>query len=207
MIPRVKICGMTSPAESVAAAIAGADALGFMFFEGSSRFISFAQAREIARELPPFIAKVGVFVNAPRDFVLRSMESSTLDALQFHGEETPEYCAQFPIPVVKAFRVKDASTLDLLPRFSVAAYLLDSYVPGQLGGTGATFNWELASMAKKLNRPVILAGGLTAENIAEAVAKVQPYGVDVSSGVESSPGRKDFARVTEFIARAKQAAA
>lgn len=204
MAVRVKICGITRAADGIAAAEAGADALGFMFFEGSPRAVSAARAREIIRELPPFVARVGVFVNAGRDEVLRMAEEAGVNALQFHGDETPEFCASFGLPVVKALRVKDAGSLEAVSIYA-GPLLLDAFVPGQLGGTGARFNWELAVRACEGGRCILLAGGLTPENVGDAVAKVRPYGVDVSSGVEKALGEKDAAKVADFIRAAKAA--
>jgi phosphoribosylanthranilate isomerase len=200
---RVKICGITNAEDALAAVNSGADALGFMFFEGSKRNVSFARATEIMRELPPFIAKVGVFVNATEDFIQRAQETG-IDTLQFHGDETPEFCARFaPAQVVKAFRVRGHETLRHCQTYPGHAWLLDSYVAGEQGGTGATFDWDLAAEATKLNPRVILAGGLKPFTVAAAVKKVQPYAVDVSSGVESAPGRKDHGKIRAFIAAAK----
>ena len=184
----------------------GADALGFMFFEGSSRCIKPAEAGEIIRDLPPFVARVGVFVNAPRRTIEETIAAAGLDTIQLHGEETPEDCAGFSVPTVKAFRIQNRESLQSLASWPTRAWLLDSFVPGKLGGTGSVFNWDLAVEAKALGRPIILAGGLTPENIREAVAKVRPYGVDVSSGVESAPGRKDPAKMERFIGAARGAA-
>ncbi len=200
---RVKICGVTTAADAIAAVDAGADALGFMFFENSKRFISPAAAGEIIRELPPFVAKVGVFVNAPKDFVLHATETSGIDTLQFHGEETPRFCGEFPLKVIKAFRVRSPDTLQEALIYRSFAWLLDSYVDGQHGGTGIKFDWNIAVKATQLTRMVILAGGLKVDTVAEAVRTVRPYGVDVSGGVESSPGRKDHAKLREFILAAK----
>ncbi len=200
MRTKVKICGITRLADALAAVEAGADALGFMFYEGSKRNIAPAAAVQIIRALPPFIAKVGVFVNAPADVVRAVVVECGIDTLQFHGEETPEFCRQFaPLKVVKAFRIQSAESLKPLPDYAVDAWLLDSYVAGQRGGTGERFNWDLACEAKELGRPVILAGGLTPENVADAVHQVWPFGVDVSSGVESAPGLKDADLVRSFI--------
>ena len=176
-----------------------------MFHEPSPRNVSLATAAEIIRQLPPFVAKVGVFVNADEATVRAAIQTCGLDTLQFHGDETSEFCAKFSVKTVKAFRVQDAATLKQLPAYQTSAWLLDSYVPGQPGGTGAKFNWELAVAAKKLGWPIILAGGLTPENAAEAARCVQPYALDVSSGVESAPGRKDHAKVRAFIAATKSA--
>lgn len=200
---RVKICGITSVADALGAVEAGADALGFMFHPSSPRAVTAAQAAAIIRELPPFVSRVGVFVNARAPLLRETARTAGLDTLQLHGEETPAECTGLGCPVIKAFRVRDAESLTGLLAYRTAAWLLDSYVPGVRGGTGARFNWELAVQVVRLGRPVILAGGLTPENVAQAVAKVRPYGVDVSSGVESSPGRKDLTRMRDFVAAAK----
>lgn len=189
----------------MATAEAGADALGFVFCESSPRCIAIPAAAQIMKRLPPFVVKVGVFVNAPEELVLRGIGECGLNILQFHGDETPEYCAQFGVMSIKAFRIRDEASLNELKKYSTDAWLLDAYVPDKLGGTGLTFNWELARQAREFGRPIFLAGGLTAENVAEAVRLVQPYAVDVSSGVEASPGRKDYAKVKAFIQAAKQA--
>jgi len=202
MIVKVKICGITGGADALAAVDAGADALGFMFYAPSPRNVSFGVAAEIIRQLPPFVAKVGVFVNPSEDDVRRAVGECGLDTLQFHGEETPEFCRRFGLKTMKAFRVRDAESLRQTDAYANEAWLLDSYVAGQLGGTGARFNWELATEAAR-RHTVLLAGGLTPENAAEAVRKVRPYGLDVSSGVESAPGKKDAAKVRAFIAAAK----
>jgi phosphoribosylanthranilate isomerase len=201
----VKICGITSVADGVAAAEAGADALGLMFHEPSPRNISIKTASEIARELPPFVIKVGVFVNAPEEVVLRAIGECGLNIVQFHGDETPEYCGLFPVMTLKAFRIKDADSLKQLPDYSTDAWLLDAHVSGKQGGTGEKFNWDLAIEAQKHGKPIFLAGGLTPENVANAVRQVRPYGVDVSSGVEAAPGKKDHAKVQAFIQAAKKA--
>jgi phosphoribosylanthranilate isomerase len=203
---RVKICGITHPEDALEAVEAGADALGFMFYERSPRHVDLAEAGDIARRLPPFVAKVGVFVNPTADYVRQAIAQSGLDTLQFHGEESSDFCSQFGLKVIKAFRVSDASLLPALLAYATDAWLLDSYVPGQLGGTGECFNWDLALEAKSHGRPIILAGGLTPENVAEAVRRVRPFGVDVSSGVESAPGEKDADKMRAFIAAARMAA-
>ena len=199
MSTRIKICGITSVEDGVAVAEAGADMIGLMFYERSPRHISFATATEIARALSPFIVKVGVFVNPDEDTVMRAINDCGVTLLQFHGEETPGFCAQFGVMSMKAFRIKDAASLEALPNYPTDAWLLDAYSPDAHGGTGAKFNWELAIEAKHLGRPIFLAGGLTPENVGDAVQTVQPFGVDVSSGVESAPGKKNHAKVRAFI--------
>ncbi len=206
MSVKVKICGITRAADAQAAAAAGADLLGFNFWTQSPRCLTPAAASDIIRALPPFVVKVGVFVDAEPETVLEAVRVCGLDLLQFHGDETPDYCLQFNLMSMKAFRIRDAESLAALPAYHTDAWLLDAFVAGQPGGTGATFNWDLAVEARKLGRPVFLAGGLTPENVATAVRRVQPYGVDVSSGVESAPGVKDYQKVRDFIAAAKQAA-
>jgi len=203
MSVKVKICGITSAEDGVAAAEAGADALGFIFYEESPRYVAIEAASAIIRRLPPGIVKVGVFVNAEDEFVLRAIGECGLNLLQFHGEETPDYCVQFGLMSMKAFRVRDLESLKQLLSYQTDAWLLDAYSATQHGGTGERFNWKLALEARKWGKPIFLAGGLTPENVATAVKEVQPYAVDVSTGVESSPGKKDHDKVRAFIAAAK----
>jgi phosphoribosylanthranilate isomerase len=200
---KVKICGITNLADAVAAAEAGADALGFVFYGPSPRCISVEAAADLIRKLPPLVMKVGVFVNAPEDFVVGAIRECDLNLLQFHGDEPPDYCVQFGLMSMKAFRIRDAASLQALQSYPTDAWLLDAYVTDRLGGTGDTFNWDLALEARNWGRPIFLAGGLTPGNVAEAVCRTKPYGVDVSSGVESVPGKKNRARVRAFIQAAK----
>jgi phosphoribosylanthranilate isomerase len=200
---RVKICGITNESDALAAVAAGADALGFMFYDGSSRNVSMDTAARIIQNLPPFVVRVGVFVDSSEEFVRQVTERCQLTAIQLHGSETPAFCSRFDTTVIKAFRIAGEKALTLLPQYTTSAWLLDSFVAGQLGGTGATFNWDLALRAKEHGRPILLAGGLTPDNVASAVKHVQPYGVDVSSGVESAPGKKDHAKLRDFIRAAK----
>jgi phosphoribosylanthranilate isomerase len=199
---RVKICGITNVEDALMAVEAGADALGFVFFQGSSRFISPEQAAAIIRVLPPFVQTVGLFVNEEAATVNAIADQCGLDLIQLHGEESPAFCAAIKRRVIKAFRVKDASSIDSIGDYPVAACLLDAWSPAAHGGTGTTFNWEIAARAAATHT-IILAGGLTPDNVAGAVAAVRPYAVDVSSGVESAPGRKDAALVTSFIRSCK----
>ncbi|MGD1089201.1 MAG: phosphoribosylanthranilate isomerase [Verrucomicrobiota bacterium] len=205
MSTRVKICGITNPADAQAAVAAGADALGFIFYENSPRHVLLKTAAEISKQLPPFVMRVGVFVNAPADFILRAIGECGLNLLQFHGDEPPEFCRQFGLMSMKAFRIRDAESLKGIPDYQTDAVLLDAFSSATLGGTGEKFNWDLAIEAQKFRKPVFLAGGLTPENVADAVRKVRPFGVDVSSGVEISPGKKDHAKVKAFIKAVREA--
>lgn len=199
---KIKICGITSLEDAQAAVTAGADALGFVFYKKSPRNVSFEQASAIIRCLPPFVQTVGLFVNEDLAIINGTADRCGLDIVQLHGEETPEFCAGVKRRVIKAFRVIDASSLDQIKNYDVAACLLDAWCPDAYGGTGKTFNWDLAAAAVT-ERCIILAGGLTPENVAEAVQTVRPYAVDVSSGVEAGPGRKDHEKVADFIHAAK----
>jgi phosphoribosylanthranilate isomerase len=199
----VKICGITNPADGIAAAEAGADAIGLMFYEKSPRHITLATAAKIVRELPPHVVKVGVFVNPSEDHVRRAITELGLQMVQFHGDEPPEFCLLFPVMTIKAFRIRDMDSLIALRTYPTDAWLLDAYTPDKLGGTGDKFDWDFAVEAQTMGRPIFLAGGLTPENVVEAVRKVRPYAVDVSSGVESAPGKKDPAKVRAFIQAAK----
>ena len=201
----VKICGVTNVEDALAVEQSGADAIGLMFFEGSPRHISLEQASIIVDSLTKNIVRVGVFVNADESFVRRAMRNCTLNILQFHGEETPEYCAQFDVMTLKAIRVRDESSFKEMDQFSTDGFLLDAFSKDALGGTGETFNWDSAKRATESGRPIFLAGGLTSENVAEAVQAVRPFAVDVSSGVESEPGKKDPDKVRAFVTAAKGA--
>jgi len=199
---KVKICGITNIDDALQAVQAGADALGFVFFEKSPRFVEPERAAAIIAGLPPLVQVVGLFVNAPLDLVNAAADRCGLDLVQLHGEETPSYCASVRRRVMKAFRVRGMESLATMADYRVAGYLLDAYSPHSYGGTGARFDWDCAVSAKG-HGPIILAGGLDPDNVAAAVAKVAPFAVDVSSGVESSPGRKDPEKVTNFIKNAK----
>ena len=203
MSTRVKICGITSVADGLVAAEAGADMIGLMFYEQSPRYITLAQAVEISRALPPHVMRVGVFVNPSEDQVMRAISECQLGLLQFHGDEPSMFCTQFGVMSIKAIRVRDASSIEQLAHYQTDAFLLDAHSKSGLGGTGEKFNWDLAKAAEKYGKPIFLAGGLTPENVADAVRIVRPFAVDVSSGVESAPGKKDPAKVAAFIKAAK----
>lgn len=204
MALRVKICGITCLDDAMAAVEAGADAVGFVLHAPSPRFVRPDVVREITRALPPMVTRVGVFVDSSEDRVVEWARISGLDTLQFHGRESIDFCRRFlDFRVIKAFRMDSPAALSRLEEFPGVPWLLDSYVPGAFGGTGQTFNWDLACEAVRRRGRVILAGGLTPENVARAVAAVRPFAVDVSSGVEASPGRKDPGKIRDFIAAAK----
>jgi phosphoribosylanthranilate isomerase len=201
---RVKICGITRPADAMDAVAAGADAIGLMFYERSRRWVTLDQAQAIARSVPPGIARVGVFVDADEESIRHAIETCGLDTLQFHGDESPAFCERFrPLRIWKAFRVASVDVLRVIARFETDAWLFDTAVPGQPGGSGQRFDWEIAVQAKALGRPIVLAGGLTPENVRAAVERVRPFAVDVSSGVESAPGLKDAGKVRAFVRAAK----
>ena len=203
MAVRVKICGITRLQDLHAACEAGADALGFVFYEKSPRHVSMATATALVRELPPFVQSVGLFVNAEPDFVEAVLQAVPLDLLQFHGDETAADCMRYGRPYIKAVRVTPSTDLlKCAADFETArGLLLDAYVPGVPGGTGERFDWSL--IPPDLPKPVILSGGLTPANVADAVAQVRPWAVDVSSGVEAAKGIKDPHHVAQFIAKAK----
>jgi len=212
MRTRIKICGITRETDGMAAAGAGADAIGLVFYPPSPRFLEPERARAIRDALPPFVSTVALFVNPPAAQVHDVLREVRPSALQFHGEETPQFCAQFGLPWIKAVRVKSgagagsgtgAGLLEYLRPFSGAAgWLFDSHV-AEYGGVGERFDWALIPAERF--RPVVLSGGLAPENVAEAVRQVRPWGVDVSSGVESAKGIKDAAKIAAFIAEVRNA--
>lgn len=201
---RVKICGITSLEDALSAVEAGADALGFVFSEESQRAISVEKVSGIIRGLPPFVTTVGVFVNEGADVINAIVREAGLDAVQLHGNEPPELCREINSRVIKAFRVKNKKLLGKgIDRYRLSAYLLDTYADDAAGGTGKTFDWAVAKSAKKYGR-IILSGGLNPDNVRDAIKAAEPYAVDVSSGVEKSPGIKDMKKVSSFIKRAKK---
>lgn len=201
---KIKICGITNIDDAMAAVDYGADALGFNFFRKSPRYIEPHKAAEIIAQLPPFIVPVAVFVNEREERIREILSSACIHGVQFHGDETPEFCQRFGNHVIKAFQVKDKESIKHMAHYRVSAYLLDSYREGVRGGTGETFDWHLAVVAKTFGR-IILAGGLNADNVAEAVKLVQPYGVDVAGGVEREKGIKDHGKLKKFITEVRRA--
>lgn len=202
---KVKICGITNRNDASAAVDSGVDALGFVFFQDSPRCVSIKDAAAIIKKLPSFVTAIGLFVNEKPEQIEKIISMTGIDVIQFHGNETPDMC-NFSRRIIKAIRVKSLESLDPLIHFKdkVSEFLLDTFTPDILGGTGQIFNWDIAVDAKQFGR-IILAGGLTPDNIAEAVRRVRPYGVDVSSGVESEKGKKDHNKMKLFIERAKGA--
>ncbi len=201
---RVKICGITNAKDAEIAVEAGADALGFIFVAGTPRYIDPNAARAIVDDLPPFVSPVGVFADHPVAEIERVIDRCGFRTVQLHGSEAPEYCRQLTVSVIKTFRVRPGGPPPPFEAYRVHAFLLDTFVEGKLGGTGKTFPLEVASSAKAFGR-VIIAGGLTPENVLQVIREVHPYAVDVSSGVESKPGRKDPQKLRDFIARARGA--
>ncbi|MDH4042769.1 MAG: phosphoribosylanthranilate isomerase [Gammaproteobacteria bacterium] len=202
---RIKICGITSIADAGAAVDAGADAIGLVFYPGSPRAVTLAQAAQIARAVPPFVTLVALFVDEPAENIRRIVETLPINLIQFHGEETGEFCGQFQRPWIKALRVQPG--IDLVAHCAqygaARAILLDSWQQGVPGGTGRTFDWDLARA--RLPLPLVLAGGLDAGNVGAAISLLRPAAVDVSGGVEASPGRKDAGKIKRFIAAVRAA--
>jgi phosphoribosylanthranilate isomerase len=196
---RVKICGITRVEDALNAVAHGADAIGLVFYKPSPRNVEIEQAIEIANKIPAFVTVVALFVNAEPDFVRKVISEVKLDLLQFHGDETPQECASYGMPFIKAIRVKsDTNLVQCAKDFSASkALLLDTFTDGVAGGTGHVFDWNLIPAA--LDKPVILAGGLTAQNVAQAINQVKPYAVDVSGGVEVSKGIKDAEKIAAFM--------
>ena len=201
---RIKICGITNLEDALLAAELGADALGFIFYSKSPRKVEPETAREIIAHLPPFVTAVGVFVDEDAGVVQDLAAKVGLDWVQLHGQESPDYCRSLGRRVIKGFRIRDENSLmELEPyRDAVQALLLDTYKPGQVGGTGEVFDWHLAREAQKCGR-IILAGGLTAENVAQAIAIALPAAVDAASGTEAAPGKKDPEKLRAFLAAVK----
>jgi phosphoribosylanthranilate isomerase len=204
MRTRIKICGITRAGDARVAAHAGADAIGLVFYPPSPRYLSVERALEIRDALPPFVQAVALFVNPDAAQVAQVIGRLRPAMLQFHGEEGPQFCAQFGVPFVKACRVRrGVDALEYLRAYErAAAWLFDSYVP-EYGGVGEAFDWSL--LPREQERPFILSGGLSAANVGEAVRRVRPWGVDVSSGVESAKGIKDAAKIAQFIAEVRDA--
>jgi len=200
---RIKVCGITRVEDALAAVRLGADALGFIFVPASPRFISPAGAAEIIKKLPPFVSKVGVFVNEEPNRALEASRTAGIDVVQLHGDEPPEYCVGFPLPVIKVFSVGADFDPSVMKRYAAAGYLLDTWDPKRRGGSGNTFDWSIAAKARAMYGTVILSGGLNPQNVREAVEAVRPYAVDLNSGVEVSPGIKDHDKIKAAVSIVK----
>ena len=203
MRTRIKICGITREEDARAAAQLGADAIGLVFFAPSPRNVHLAQARAIAAAVPPFVTVVGLFVDPAREEVESVLRGCSINVLQFHGDEAPEFCGSFGLPYIKAARVRADSDLVqcLSPYHAAQGWLLDAYHDQLYGGSGESFDWKL--IPRDLARPVILSGGLTPDNVGAAVRQVRPWAVDVSSGVETAKGIKDAAKIAAFVTGVK----
>lgn len=199
---KVKICGMTNLKDVKVAVDGGVDAVGFIFYKKSPRSVTMQAVREIVLELPPFVDSVGVFVNETAEQINKIADHCKLDRVQLHGDESPAFCKKIRRRVIKAIRVKDIQSLKKLSDYPVSSFLLDTFSEDQYGGTGKVFDWNLAYSAKKYG-PIILAGGLTPINVHQAIQRIQPYGVDVCSGVESQPGIKDHKKMKAFLKNVK----
>ncbi|MBF0541933.1 MAG: phosphoribosylanthranilate isomerase [Nitrospirae bacterium] len=198
---KVKICGITSLNDALACVKYGADAIGFILYNKSPRYITPEKIAHIIKRLPPFIQTVGVFVNVEPDIIKGILRDTGLNIAQLHGDETPDICELFP-RVIKAFRVRDIADIEDISKYRASAFLLDTYSVNAYGGTGKKFDWDIVEEAKGFGN-VIVAGGLTPENVSDVIFQVNPYGVDVSTGVEESPGVKDHGRIKEFIEQVK----
>ena len=199
---KVKICGMTNLKDVKVAVDGGVDAVGFIFYKKSPRSVTMQAVREIVLELPPFVDSVGVFVNETAEQINKIADHCKLDRVQLHGDESPAFCKKIRRRVIKAIRVKDIQSLKKLSDYPVSSFLLDTFSEDQYGGTGKVFDWNLAYPAKKYG-PIILAGGLTPINVHQAIQRIQPYGVDVCSGVESQPGIKDHKKMKAYLKNVK----
>lgn len=203
---KIKICGITNKEDAIHAAGLGVDMLGFVFYKKSKRYVEPKVVRDIINELPPLISRVGVFVDESKERVREIAEDSDIDTLQFHGDEAPDYCLSFKddYKVIKAFRIEDRKDLKDINNYDVDFYLLDTKVSDSKGGTGKIFNWRVMEEFEFL-KPVILSGGLGPKNISRAIKDIMPYGVDVSTGVEESPGKKDFELMKKFVENVRKA--
>ncbi|MEI7999254.1 MAG: phosphoribosylanthranilate isomerase [Candidatus Omnitrophota bacterium] len=199
---RIKVCGITNEKDAIKAANLGAWALGFIFYKKSPRFISPFKAKKIIEQLPPFITPVGVFVNHNLGAVRDIIGHCGLKAVQLHGDEDHHFChrlRRYQVKVIKAFRVGDDFTPSVVEPFKVDAYLFDTYSPDAFGGTGKNFDWSLLKDIKSANVPIILSGGLNSQNVIDPVNNLKPYAVDVNSGIEEAPGKKDHGKMKDFI--------
>tara|TARA_Y100001935_G_C17302420_1_gene510111 strand:+ start:1934 stop:2551 length:618 start_codon:yes stop_codon:yes gene_type:complete len=202
---KIKICGLTNKDDALNAIALNVDALGFIFYEHSPRYISPEKVETFVLDLPPFINTIGVFVNATPDYINSVIKRCKLNGIQLHGSEPPEFCTQFSLPTIKAIPVREHSDITAIPKYKgcVNGILLDTKAENVHGGTGKTFDWGLALEAKEYDTPLILSGGINAKNIEKALKMVAPYGIDICSGVEKEPGIKDYNKMQELIGAIK----
>jgi len=200
---KIKICGITNFEDALKAVDLGVDIIGFNFFKRSPRYILPKDAAKIIKKLPCFIYSVGVFVNDDPKYINKTIDITGIQALQFHGNETSEFCDQFDYPLIKAFRVRNKASFKEIPKYNVDAYLLDTYEARKFGGTGKTFNWKLVKSLKKTSLPIFISGGLNPKNVVQAIKVTNPYAVDVNSGIEKFPGKKDPKLMKEFVYKAR----
>jgi len=199
---KVKVCGITNLEDAIKSIELGADALGFIFYKKSKRYITPGKAKRIIKELPPFVSKVGVFVNSSLDDIVKISNTTGISAIQLHGDESQAFCNRLKLPVIKTIRVKDRINKQSVESFQAQAILFDTYKDNEYGGTGISFDWRIISKSR-INNNIILSGGLNPDNVAKAVNIVKPYAVDVSSGVEKEPGVKDHRKIKKFIEAVK----
>lgn len=201
---KVKICGITNLKDALHSVEMGSDALGFVFYKKSPRYILPEKARAIIKQLPPHVIKIGIFVNSREKVIKRIAKLCSLDMLQFHGKESPEFCNRFNgYKIIKAFRVKDKIDYRKIVKYNSFAFLFDTFMPDKLGGTGRKFDWRLISHISNIRRPIFLSGGLHIDNVKKAIMTARPDWVDVSSSVELTPGKKDHKKIKKFIQAAK----
>jgi phosphoribosylanthranilate isomerase len=196
---RIKVCGITRYEDAKVAASIGVDAIGFIFYQRSPRYIPPEEAAVIIKQLPPFVSRVGVFVDEDLEKVVGITRATGIDTVQLHGSESPRYCAKIPLPVIKAFSIEPETDLSLLEQYHVSGFLLDTWASGRRGGTGRTFDWTIAKSACIKYSRVILAGGLNPANLEEALETVHPYGIDINSGVEIKPGIKNPRKMHDAV--------
>ena len=209
---KIKICGITNEKDALWAASLGIDYLGMNFYKDSPRKVSAQTAKKIVDKLPAFTQGVGIFVDEDINSIVKIGKKCRLSFVQLHGNESPQYCDELSsllakangCKIIKAFRIRDEDSLKEIPQYSIEYILLDAFVQGELGGTGETFNWDLAVKAKEFNKPIFLSGGLSVENVKDAIEKVNPYAIDVASGIERLPRRKDYDKMHEFVHKVRQ---
>jgi phosphoribosylanthranilate isomerase len=201
---KIKICGITNMEDAVKAVGLGVDIIGFNFFKRSPRYINPEAASDIAQKLPCFVYTVGVFANDEPGYIKKVIKLTGIQAVQFHGNETPAFCDSFNFPIIKAFRIKNKNSFKDIDKYHVDAYLLDTYETRKFGGTGKIFNWDLIKNLKKSSVPIFISGGLNPDNVLQAIKVTNPYAVDVNSGIEKYPGKKDYKLMCDFVYKVRK---